>query len=140
MEILEFSWEESMRTGDDLCDAQHKELIHRLNLLLRAMHQARPAQEVDSMLAFLADYAIQHFGHEEECMTRVRCPLADINKKAHAVFLKRFTTFRDELDSKKSTPSLLAVRMLRDLSAWLVEHIRTIDARMLPYMETSSVR
>jgi hemerythrin len=135
MEMLDYVWEESMRTGDELCDDQHKELIRRLNLLLHAMHHAQPAEQVESMLAFLDTYVAAHFTHEEACMDRYHCPLAETNRRAHGVFVMRFRALRDEWTSQSSTTALVAVKMLRDLSAWLVDHIRTIDARMLPYVQ-----
>jgi hemerythrin len=35
--VIEYRWDESMRTGDDTVDAQHQELIRQLNLLIAAM-------------------------------------------------------------------------------------------------------
>ncbi|MBI4786213.1 MAG: hemerythrin family protein [Chloroflexi bacterium] len=135
MEILDYAWEPSMRTGDDLCDAQHKELIRRLNLLLHAMYKGQPAAEVESMLDFLSKYVVQHFSREEALMDRVQCPLAAANRKAHAIFMKKLATFRDRLANRQSTTALIAIEMLRDISTWLVDHIRNIDARMLPYVQ-----
>ncbi len=137
MEPLEYSWDESMRTGDEVNDLQHKELIHRLNLLLDAMYKGHPAEQVESTLDFLAVYVVEHFTQEEALMDWVHCPLADANKRAHAEFLVRFGAFQDDLASQKSSPSVIAVKMLRDLSDWIVRHIRTIDARMLPYVQAT---
>ncbi len=137
MEPLEYSWDESMRTGDEAIDLQHKELIHRLNLLLEAMYKGHPAEQVESTLDFLAVYVVEHFTQEEALMDRVHCPLADANKRAHAEFLVRFGAFQEDLASQKSSPSVIAVKMLRDLSDWIVRHIRTIDARMLPYVQAT---
>ncbi len=138
MNVLEFEWEESMRTGDHTCDLQHQELIRRLNLLLHAMHEGQPAHEVEALLDFLDRYAATHFKHEEACMDRVHCPLATANRRAHAVFVDKFAAMRREQTSQTGTSSLIAVKMLRDLSAWLVDHIRTIDARMLPYIKAAT--
>jgi hemerythrin len=135
METLDYSWEEDMRTGDEVLDLQHKELIYRLNLLLHAMYKGQVTEEVESMLEFLDSYIVEHFTYEEACMDRVRCPLALANRKAHAEFLKRLYSFRAEMSNNPSTVSLVAVKMLRDLSEWLVVHILHIDARLLPYVQ-----
>ncbi len=140
METFDFSWDEAMRTGDELVDLQHKELIHRLNLLLHAIVQRRVDAEVPSMLQFLNRYVAEHFSHEESVMVRVQCPLAEANRRAHQEFLRRFDGFQDRMarDPSDGTASLVAVKMLRDLSEWLVAHILHIDARMLPYVEARS--
>ena len=137
MQVLEYTWEESMRTGDEVCDAQHKELIRRLNLLLHAMYKGQPAPQVESMLDFLASYVVQHFSREETLMDQVHCPLAAANRNAHTEFLRRLKILREQPVNKESTAALVAVKMLRDLSEWLVQHIRSIDARMLPYVEAA---
>lgn len=138
MESLDYAWEEPMKTGDDIVDLQHKELIHRLNLLLHAMHRGQVTQEVESMLEFLDSYIVQHFSHEEALMDRVQCPLASANRKAHAEFLKRFASLRVQVQRGPDAASLVAVKMLRDLSEWLIVHILHIDARMLPYVQAYS--
>ena len=137
VEALEYSWDESMRTGDEINDLQHKELIHRLNLLLRSMYKGHPAEQVESTLDFLASYVVEHFTHEEELMESVHCPLAHANKRAHAEFLVRFGAFQEDLAARRNSPSVIAVKMLRELSDWIVRHIRTIDARMLPYVQAA---
>ncbi len=139
MEPLEYSWDESMRTGDEVNDLQHKELSHRLNLLLEAMHKGHPAEQVESTLDFLASYVVEHFTREEMRMEEVHCPLAQANKRAHAEFLVRFGAFQEDLATHKSSPSVIAVKMLQELSDWLIRHIRTIDARMLPYVEAARI-
>ena len=136
-EALEYSWEESMRTGDEMNDRQHQELIHRLNLLLHSMYKGHPAEQVESTLDFLASYVVEHFTHEEALMEQVHCPLAQANKRAHAEFLVRFGAFQEDLAAQRNSPSVIAVKMLRELSDWIVRHIRTIDARMLPYVQAT---
>ncbi len=138
--MFDFSWEEAMRTGDELVDLQHKELIHRLNLLLHAIVQRHVEAEVPSMLSFLDRYVAEHFSHEESVMDRVQCPLAGANRRAHQEFLRRFDEFQDQMarDPSGGTAPLVAAKMLRDLSEWLVAHILHIDARMLPYVQARS--
>jgi hemerythrin len=81
---------------------------------------------------FLADYAVKHFGHEEHCMDEYRCPAAQANKTAHAQFLQKFTAFRQQLETRSSSDSVIAIQLLRELSDWLVNHIRHVDAQLLP--------
>jgi hemerythrin len=123
VEALEYSWDESMMTGDDL--------------LLQSMYKGHPTEQVESTLDFLASYVVEHFTHEEALMETIHCPLAQANKRAHAEFLVRFGAFQEDLATQRSSASVIAVKMLRDLSDWIVRHIRTVDARMLPYVQAT---
>jgi hemerythrin-like metal-binding protein len=61
-------WDQSMATGLDTVDAQHKQLIAWLNDLMEAISQGRARSEIQGLLAKLGAYSAFHFGHEEECM------------------------------------------------------------------------
>lgn len=139
-QTFDFVWEESMRTGDELVDLQHQELIRRLNQLLHAMVRRDVDAEVPSMLSFLDRYIAEHFSHEETLMLKVQCPLVEANRRAHQEFLRRFEAFQEQMARDPGTSSLIAVKMLRDLSEWIVTHILHIDARMLPYVQARSAR
>ena len=128
--VIEYRWDESMRTGDETNDAQHKELIRQMNLLMAAMARGEGAAQIESLLKFLADYVVKHFGHEEQCMAECHCPASQANKTAHAQFLKKFAAFRQQL-ADSSGGSLVAIQLLRELSDWLINHIRRVDAQML---------
>jgi len=133
--VIEYRWDESMRTGDEVNDAQHKELIRQMNLLMAAMARGEGTAQIESLLQFLADYVVKHFGHEEQCMAACHCPVAETNKTAPAQFLKKFAAFRQQLAADSSGGSLIAIQLLRELSDWLINHIRRVDAQMLTYLK-----
>jgi hemerythrin len=139
-DVLEYQWVESMRTGIDTVDIQHKELIRQMNLLMRAMARGEGASQIDSLMQYLMVYAGQHFRHEEECMEQYRCPVAQANQAAHARFVKRFTAFHQQLVSAPTDNSLVTIQVLRELSAWLINHIRGVDARLLCSVEATPPR
>ena len=135
--VIEYRWDESMRTGDDTNDAQHKELIRQMNLLMAAMARGDGTAQIESLLQFLAEYVVKHFSHEEQCMAECLCPAAQANKTAHALFLKKFAAFRQQLAADSSGGALLAIQLLRELSDWLINHIRRVDAQMLACMQAT---
>ena len=56
------------------------------------------------------------------------CPMADINKAAHKVFIKTFLAFEEEYrNSKGEGTDELAERMYLELTKWLVNHIPKVD-------------
>ncbi len=136
--VFELRWDESMRTGDDTADAQHRELIRQVNLLMAAMSRSEAASQLEPLLKFLADYVVRHFKHEESCMEKFHCPATEINKAAHAEFLKKFASFREQLATHSQGESLIASQLLHELSDWLVNHIRRVDSQLLPYAKKAA--
>jgi len=67
--------------------AQHGVTVSKSIINLRG-------QLAREILDFLQFYAKWHFGQEEDCMNKYKCPIADQNKKAHAGFLKKFDRFK----------------------------------------------
>ncbi len=120
---------ETMSTGYADIDEQHKELFNRLNQLLDAMKSGRGRQEVEKMVAFLGEYAVRHFAHEERCMDRMVCPMTAKNKAAHAQFLETFTALSERI--AREGPSISAViEVQTKVSDWVLNHIVRVDTHM----------
>lgn len=124
-------WEESMRTGVDSVDDQHRQLIAWLNDLLNAMSQGRGRSEIQAVLDDLGRYASTHFAHEEECMTRYNCPVAARNVAAHKDFVAVFGAFKSEFEAQGATSDLV-LRVKSELMGWLTGHIKGTDAQLYP--------
>jgi hemerythrin len=125
------SWDPSMSTGVDSLDNQHKQLIAWLNDLLAAMSEGRGRAGIESLLDKLGGYALMHFGHEEDCMTRYNCPVAAQNAAAHKDFVATFTAFREEFD-RDGASAKLVIAVESELMRWLTTHIKRTDAQLLP--------
>jgi hemerythrin len=125
------SWDPTMSTGVDSIDDQHKQLISMLNDLLTAMSQGRGRAEVQKVLDGLGGYAASHFGHEEGCMVKYKCPAAAQNIEAHKQFIATFTSFTDEFEKTGATAHLV-VRVQSELMRWLTSHIKRTDTQLLP--------
>ena len=119
----------TMSTGVDEIDAQHKELISRLNDLFQRMQTGEGAAALKGLLDFLGTYASWHFSREERCMDAVQCSVAAANKQAHAAFLKTFTDLRKRFEAEGPTTTLV-LQAQRELSSWLTSHICKIDTHL----------
>ncbi|MBI5830912.1 MAG: hemerythrin family protein [Armatimonadetes bacterium] len=118
-----------MATGVDELDRQHQVLIGKFNEFVEAMQSGSGGEKVQEILAFTQTYAAKHFSLEESHMTRLNCPVAAENKKAHAYFLQRF----GELKTKAAAggPSAMAsIETMRELSTWFTTHIKSIDTQL----------
>ena len=129
---MSIAWnQETMSTGVAEVDAQHWELINRLNRLFEVMKQGKARSEIDSLIGFIGEYAVWHFSHEEACMERHRCPAAAANKAAHASFIKVFEGLTARL--KKEGPTIaLVLEIQKQMTDWLTNHIVRVDTQLRP--------
>ena len=64
----------NLLTGNELIDAQHKELINRINKLVGACENGVCQLEAIRMLDFLSDYTDFHFREEEALQEKAGYP------------------------------------------------------------------
>jgi hemerythrin len=128
-------WNEEFETGHALVDTQHRMLISYINRLEEMSENSSPSKgdiELFSrFVEFLEDYVEMHFGEEEECMLRFRCPAHQENKTAHTEFLDFFRRFKLQFGIDGYSPK--AVKDLFEACvAWIQRHILGIDVQLKP--------
>ncbi len=124
-------WDQSMATGEATIDEQHRVLISWLNDLLAAMGQGKGRSEIERVLQSLGEYTVMHFGHEEACFQRLRCPAAAENAAAHREFIRIFSGFKAEFETSGPTSDLV-LRVKQELAHWVATHIRRTDVKIQP--------
>ncbi|MEI7743761.1 MAG: hemerythrin family protein, partial [Chloroflexota bacterium] len=127
-----------MGTGAKSIDDQHRQLVDIINHLLLSMAGGKAKDEVGPILNDLAKYATTHFAHEEQCMVRFSCPVAQQNKDAHAAFVKTFLAMKADFDRDGPTATM-AIRMQRELSDWIAQHIVGVDVKLRPCIPAGMV-
>ncbi len=118
-----------MGTGVPELDAQHQELIARLQGLLVAMREGRGEGEIAGVLDYLGEYAAWHFGQEEACMERHHCRAAAANRSAHRHFVEAFEEISARVKAEGPKMSLI-IRAERELADWVRHHIVRIDSQL----------
>jgi hemerythrin len=126
---MAIQWNSSLETGMKEIDDAHKTLILWINKLSDAMKSGNGQQEVMNILNFLEKYAAQHFSHEEACMDKYKCPVANANRKAHGEFFSYFTQVKSKLEKEKVTTANV-LELHNALSDWLRSHILKIDTNL----------
>ncbi len=124
---MTMAWSDNLASGSSEIDEQHKELITRVNGMLRAVDAgAGGAQEVSRTVQYLADYVILHFGNEEAFMAKYGYTSAAAHKAQHELFIRNFDRIKTRLlEGGLAAP---VVQDLRDLCTdWLVNHIKYSD-------------
>jgi hemerythrin len=114
-------WQDSLNTGIDIIDTQHRRIVEMINRLHGA--QTRGNAAVGEVLGELVDYTMSHFAFEEELMEEAGYPFCAAHKRVHDIFTRhvseyvmRFRAGEDVTDELKNM-----------LSRWLFNHIRGDD-------------
>ena len=82
-------WKEAYRIGNEVIDAQHEELFHRIEKLLELAHSADledNRKQCEQMLDYLADYTNFHFSAEEKLQKDMGYPGLAEHQKKHEEF------------------------------------------------------
>ena len=124
-------WNETLSTGDETLDNQHKYLVETLNKLGDAINEGHGNENIARILGTLRFYSSWHFGKEEDCMETHHCPAAEKNKKAHAIFIEKFDKFHAEFTNSGGTNGL-ALKIHEEISDWIVNHILFVDGELYP--------
>ncbi len=127
---------EKMSTGVDSVDAEHRELIERINDLHRACKSGAGRDEMRAMLKYLGEYTQNHFRNEERLMDQCGCPTRGHNKLAHREFLSAFGRLVAEFEEKGES-TILLFKLKEMVSVWLTEHICTVDTGLRECSQTA---
>ncbi len=131
---MALEWSNLLSVGVPEIDEQHQNLIKALNTLSDAMRSGKGKDEVGKLLEFACQYAQTHFRCEEEYFEKYNCPAAAENKEAHKNFITTFTGLINEFQEKGANFTFV-LKIHRELSDWLVEHILGIDMKLRPYLK-----
>ena len=64
-------FDETLVTGNDMIDSQHKELIGKINQLLESCEDGQGKVKAVKMLDYLLDYTEFHFSAEEKLQEEI---------------------------------------------------------------------
>ena len=135
---MAIEWDDSLLTGVEDIDDQHRELFRRFNDLLAACNQGRGRDEVLRVLTFLDDYIRRHFRDEEAMQQRTNFPDYTVHRAQHEEFMVKTDALAAQFRSEGATLSLL-VKTNNTLMEWLVGHIRKMDRAFAKHMLTVKV-
>jgi hemerythrin len=122
-------WTDDLSVGVLMIDDQHKSLINQLNALMDAMWDGKGKDQTDKLMAFLANYVVEHFGAEENLMLANNFPKYAQHKQIHETFIRDFSEFKSKHDSGEATLAF-SIKVLDDTCEWLRQHIRVMDKEL----------
>ena len=142
MEKVEL-WKEAYRIGNDVIDAQHEELFHRIEKLLVIASSAdleENRKQCEHMLDYLADYTDFHFNAEEALQNRENYVDYERHKKIHQEFRNTITVYCVRI--REDFSAAMLKRFLGTLLTWLTVHVQGCDQKIAknePIAEASAL-
>lgn len=127
-------FDDALVTGNKMIDSQHKELIHRINELLKSCEN-EPVDRIRAVktLDFLADYTEYHFAEEENLQKEIEYPGLEAHLKEHEA-LRQVVRDLYEMLSDQEGPTEDFVNQVREnVVEWLYTHIKGFDRSVAEY-------
>lgn len=135
---MAIQWDDSLATGIDDIDEQHRELFRRFNALMAACNQGRGREEVMRTLLFLDDYIRSHFAEEEAMQLKSNFPDYAVHRAQHENFIATTEMLAGQFKSEGATLELL-VKTNTTLMEWLIGHIRKMDRAFARFMVENNI-
>lgn len=135
-------FDESLVTGNEMIDTQHKELIDKINKLLDSCETAKEKLAAIKMLDYLADYTEFHFGEEEKLQADIQYPGMEEHKKEHEKLRAVVQDLYSMLEEEEGPSDAFVEQVNKNVIEWLYRHIKGFDRSVAEYkfMNQSSER
>ncbi|MBT9779957.1 bacteriohemerythrin [Clostridium sp. MCC353] len=127
------SFDDSLITGNDMIDSQHKELIGRINnLLVKAENKPDKVDSV-KMLDHLAEYTEFHFGEEEKLQKEIGYPGMAEHLKKHEELRRSVQELYEMLEEQEGPTDAFVEQVNKKVLEWLYSHIQGFDRSVAEY-------
>lgn len=126
-------FDESLVTGNDMIDAQHRELIDKINKLLDSCETSSDKVVAVKTLDYLADYTEFHFGEEEKLQETIQYPAIEEHKKEHDKLRKVVKELYEMLEEEEGPSEAFVDQVNKNVIEWLYRHIKGFDRSVAEY-------
>lgn len=120
------NWTDSLKTGHEVIDNDHFQLIVHLNALHAALLDGTGKDRLPQMLEFMDQYTRGHFAREEAYMCKIKCPSQTENCRAHKELVGKLDLWKARIAQSGANTSLL-LEVHREIQSWLSRHIQAVD-------------
>lgn len=126
-------FDETLVTGNELIDSQHKELIERINLLLKSCEDAQGKVKAVKMLDYLLDYTEFHFSAEEKLQEEISYPGLKEHREKHEEFKSAVKELQEMLAEEEGPTEAFVAQVQKNVVDWLFTHIKGFDRSVAEY-------
>ena len=100
---------ENLLTGNEMIDSQHKELIEKINAVLKICEQSNDKVVDVNTLDFLEEYTNYNFSAEEQLQREIDYPGFAKHKAQHDAFKQTIADLQDMLQEEEGpSPAFVA--------------------------------
>ena len=131
---MKLEFDQSLVTGNEMIDAQHKELIGKIDDLLAYCEESKEKVKAVQILGYLAEYTDFHFSAEEKLQEEISYPQIEEHRKAHAEFKKVIEELHDMLEEEEGPTEEFVFAVRKNVVNWLFEHIKEMDRELAEYI------
>lgn len=124
-----------MEVGVAKIDAQHKELVTRLNNVTAMGAKAVSKEETQKTLDMLGSYIVKHFADEEALQKQSAYPKFDWHKGQHQLYIGEFQKLKSEFTANGVSPKF-TLSLNNSIINWIVRHIKSADVEFGKYYQT----
>ena len=129
------TFDDSLITGNELIDVQHKELIDKINRLLACCEEGGGKQGAVKMLDYLADYTDFHFHAEEKLQEEIGYPGLSEQKQKHEEFITTVSELHNMLEEQEGPTDAFVEAVNKNVVQWLYGHIKGFDCSVATYAQ-----
>jgi hemerythrin len=132
---LALQWSSALSMGVPDLDAQHRELFTRVDRLLDSMLRG-DRTEARQLAMFLREHVVLHFAAEEQLMHDLGYPEAGDHQAEHRAFAASMVELDSAMADRGATAELV-LRLEREVSAWLRDHVYVADVALGRFVTTA---
>ena len=131
---MNITFDDNLITGNKTIDAQHQELIDRIQQFVTACESGDTKVKAIMMLDYLDEYTNFHFQEEEELQKSVNYPELINHHAKHEEFKKSIQELYDFLNENEGPNEQFIQQVKRNVVDWLFQHIKTFDRSVAEYI------
>lgn len=120
-------FDDSLITGNEMIDSQHKELIEKINDLLHSCEERVDRRGALRMLDYLTEYTEFHFKEEEKLQQEIGYPGIQEHMKKHDELRRTVAELHEMLEDQEGPTADFVERVNQNVTEWLYYHIKGFD-------------
>ena len=132
---MKVEFDNSLVTGNEMIDGQHKELITKIDKLVTCCQEGGEKMQAIKMLDYLAEYTDFHFSAEEKLQEEVSYPAIEGHKAKHEEFKKAVDELHEMLVEEEGPTNAFVAAVEKNVVNWLFDHIKNMDQALAAYIQ-----
>ena len=132
---MKVEFDNSLVTGNEMIDGQHKELIAKIDKLVTCCQEGGEKMQAIKMLYYLAEYTDFHFSAEEKLQEEVSYPAIEGHKAKHEEFKKAVDELHEMLVEEEGPTDAFVAAVEKNVVNWLFDHIKNMDQALAAYIQ-----